>query len=97
AAIPFAYGQTRSVNQAALRGSVRRAAGGGIPGATVSVSGQAATTRTAADGSWAYYFDLTQANASVSVMATLPDGSAQTQLNIAVRARQTVWVPAFQF
>ena len=97
AAVPFAHGQTTSLNQAALRGSVRRVAGGGIPGATVSVTGQAATTRTAADGSWAYYFGLTQGNALLNVTATLPDGSTQTQLNVSVQARQTVWVPAFQF
>ena len=76
---------------------MRRAAGGGIGGATIAVSGQAATTRTASDGSWAYYFGLTQVNTLVTVTATLPDGSTQSQLNVPVQARQTVWVPAFRF
>ena len=52
---------------------------------------------TASDGSWAYYFSLTQANVIVTVTATLPNGNTQSQANISVLARQTGWVPAFRF
>jgi hypothetical protein len=95
--IRFGSGEETSLRQAALRGTVARAAGGPIAGATIDVSGEPDTTRSASDGSWVHYFGLTQANAVVTVTATLPDGSNQAQMNIPVRARQTVWVPAFRF
>jgi hypothetical protein len=95
--IPFAAGIPTSLNQAALRGTVLRAAGGAVRGATVSVAGEPVTTLSGSDGGWVHYFGLTQANANVNVTATLPDGSNQTQINIPVQARRTVWVLAFRF
>jgi hypothetical protein len=95
--IPFGAGVPSSLNQAALRGTVLRAGGGPIPGATIAMSGEPDTTTTGTDGEWVHYFGLNQANAVVNVTATLPDGSKQTQNNMPVQARQTVWVPAFRF
>lgn len=95
--IPFAPGQPSSLNQAALRGSVRHASGGPIAGASITVTGEAEGTISGSDGTWVHYFGLTQGNAAVTVKATLPDGNFHEVQQVPVQARQTVWVPAFAF
>ena len=92
-------GAERALGETALRGWVVRT-GIGVAGATVEVQGRTGLTKTAADGSWFYYFDLNQAHpstSSVNVTAKLPDGSTQTQNNQQVRSRATVVVPPFRF
>jgi hypothetical protein len=80
----------------ALRGWVRRD-GLAVPGAQVTVGGFPSATQTDLNGAWNYYFRPDQADAEVSVTATLLDGTNATQDPIQVRRRGTVVVPAFNF
>ncbi len=89
-------GCSTSLGQAALRGWVLQQRIG-VGGATIAVAGQQATITSHANGAWTYYFGLNQPDAVVSVTATLPDGTSQTQNGIEVRHRATVMVPTFSF
>ncbi len=90
-------GAERGLGETALRGWVLRG-GIGVAGAIVEVQGHPDLTRTAADGSWFYYFGLDHSsNNPVDVTAVLPDGSTLTQNNQQVRPRATAIVPPFQF
>jgi hypothetical protein len=73
------------------------AAGVGVRGATIRVSGYPGEAMTANDGSWFYYFGLNQPADTVSVVAELPDGRSLTQPNVQVHPRGTVVVSAFRF
>ena len=90
-------GTERSLSETALRGWVL-ARGLGAAGAVVEVQGQPGQARTAADGSWTYYFNIDHSLAlSVDVTALLPDGRTLTQINQQVQPRATVIVPPFEF
>jgi hypothetical protein len=90
-------GGERSLNETALRGMVLTNGGARIPGASIEVQGQPGQTKTSSDGSWLYYFGLSQPAALLDVTARLPDGRTQTQNNLPVQPRATVIVPTFRF
>jgi hypothetical protein len=90
-------GTERSLSETALRGWIL-ARGIGVAGAVIEVQGQPGQTRTAADGSWTYYFNIDHSLAfSVDVTARLADGRTLTQTNQQVQPRATVIVPPFEF
>ena len=90
-------GKERSLSETALRGWVL-ARGIGVAGAVVEVQGQPGQTRTAADGSWTYYFNIDHSlEIPMDVTAGLPDGRTLTQTNQQVKKRATVIVPPFEF
>jgi hypothetical protein len=89
-------GQEASLRQTALRGWTLATTGAPLAGASVAVSGQPAPVRSRPDGSWSYYFPLSQQATTVSVTASLPDGRAQTHPNIPVEPRATNVVPTFR-
>ena len=89
-------GREASLHETTRRGWVRRR-GIGLAGAEITVSGRAAASRTAADGSWSYYFGLTQPDEVVDVTAALAGGDALTRTGVGVKRRGTVLVPPFMF
>jgi len=90
-------GRETALHETALRGWVQRS-GVGVAGATVAVSGQPQATTTRRDGSWFYYFELTQADAIVDVTAILPGGGpSRTQPGVQVKSRATSVVDTFRF
>jgi len=89
-------GRDASLHETSLRGWMRRQ-GIGVGGAEIRVSGHAERSRTAADGSWSYYFGLNQPDEIVDVTAVLPGGDDLTRTGIAVKRRGTVLVPPFMF
>jgi hypothetical protein len=90
-------GRETSLQQTALRGWVVNAAGFGIRGATITVSGQPGQSTTDADGRWFYYFALDQPAAQVRVTAALPDGQSLSQDNQPVQPGAATMVPTFRF
>ncbi len=94
------HGRETSLFETALRGWVQRA-GMGVLGATINVSaaaGPLGSTSTGKDGSWTYYFDLLQAEETVTVTAILPDNQARlVSQPLQVRPRATLMVPTFHF
>src|SRR5262249_14106387 len=66
-------GREASLHETSLRGWVRRR-GLGVGDAEILVGGFPGSSRTAADGSWSYYFGLDQPDQIVGVTAVLPDG-----------------------
>jgi hypothetical protein len=94
---PVVRGRETSLQQTAMRGWVVNAAGFGIRGATITVSGQADRSTTDADGRWFYYFDLDQGAAQVHVTATLPDGRSLTSAGQLVQPRGVTRVSTFRF
>jgi hypothetical protein len=90
-------GRETTLHQTALRGWVQRD-GIGVPGATITVSGQLQQTPTRPDGSWYHYFELTQADTIVDVTATLPGGGPiRTHRGVQVKSRATNVVDTFRF
>ena len=90
-------GRETTLHQTALRGWVQRDEIG-VAGATVTISGQPQATTTHPDGSWFYYFELTQADVMVDVTTTLPGGGpSRTQPGVWVKSRATGVVNTFRF
>lgn len=90
-------GRETVLHQTALRGWVQRD-GIGVPGAVVSLTGQAQAATTRSDGSWSYYFPLSQQDTLLNVTATLPRGGpSQTQSGVLVKSRATRVVDTFKF
>jgi hypothetical protein len=95
-AVAIEQGRSRTLVQAGLRGWVHDAAGLPVRGARVSVSGHAGEALTGVDGSWYFYFGLSQPVAIATVTAVLPDGRALTRPNVQVQPRALVVVPTFR-
>jgi hypothetical protein len=87
-------GRETYLRQTALRGWVTRT-GRPIAGAGISVQGRPGQVFTVEDGSWFYYFGLTQGDINVVVEAQL-NGVSQLR-NVQVKGRSTVTVDTFQF
>jgi hypothetical protein len=94
--VPIVQGRDNSLPQTALRGWAM-AAGTGLAGVRIQITGQLGQVVTGADGSWFYYFDLNQMARVVSVAARSTDGRPLTQDRIVVQPRATVIVPSFLF
>jgi hypothetical protein len=87
--------------ETALRGWVLRN-GAGISGAQVQVTGlaQALQVQTGRDGGWMLYLPPQNAGGpqvSVTVQASLPDGSQPLTKNVDIRPRSTILVPTFAY
>jgi hypothetical protein len=93
---PLVQGRESSLPATAVRGWAV-AAGTGLAGVRIQITGQLGEVISGADGSWFYYFDLNQPARVVSVAAQSPDGRRLTQDRIAVQPRATVTVPSFVF
>lgn len=96
AAVCVVNGRETSLHETSLRGWVRRQ-GVGIAGAEIRVSGRLATSRSAGDGSWTYFFGLGQPDETVAVTAVLPSGESVTRPGIGVKRRGAVVVPPLTF
>ena len=92
--VPLEQGRENSLAQTALRGSAV-AAGAGLAGVAIQVSGQIEQVTSGTGGGWFYYFDLNQPARIVTVTAVAPDGRRLTQSRIPVQPRSTVVVPSF--
>jgi hypothetical protein len=90
------HGCETSLPETALRGWVLYK-GVGAAGANVQVSGLAQSVQTQADGGWIVVLPPDQGPATVTVTATLLDGSSKPLQNVPVKPRNTVLVSTFQF
>jgi hypothetical protein len=94
--VPIVQGRDNSLPQTALRGWAM-AAGAGLGGVRIQITGQLEDVISGADGSWFYYFDPNQMARVVSVTAQSPGGRRLTKDRIAVQPRATVMVQSFLF
>jgi hypothetical protein len=91
----IARGCETALHQTALRGWVRKGSRG-MPGASITVTGQPGVALTGLDGGWIYVFPISQATGPVKVKASLPDGTSQIR-DVNVVSRATSIVDTFQF
>jgi hypothetical protein len=96
-AAQIVIGTENSLSQTELRGFVAKSTGGGLAKAKIQIAGQPGQAISASDGSWFYFFDLSQTAAMVNVTATSSDGRQLTQTKIPVQPRAAVVVPTFKF
>ena len=89
-------GLNRSLLSTAFRGWVLNEAGIGIPDAIIEVYGLPEHSTTDMNGSWFYYFDVSQPEAEVTVTARLPDGLSLAAQQL-IKPKATVLVPTFHF
>jgi len=96
-AVGISPGKTATLPQAAFRGRVVNAAGIGIAGAVIWVSGHSGSGISDSDGDWYYYFLHSQESEVVNVTAQLPNGQTLTHTGLEVKPRIVVVAPTFQF